>query len=42
VARVRLPAGRHRIAIDARGWHRTQEIQVEKGGWSVVSLMGLR
>lgn len=42
VARVRLPAGRHRIAIDARGWHRTQEINVEKNGWNVVSLMALR
>jgi uncharacterized protein len=42
VARVRLPAGRHRVVLDVRGWHRTQEIVVEKGGWSVVSLMALR
>ena len=42
VSRVRLPAGRHRITIDARGWHRTQDILVEKGSWSVVSLMALR
>jgi hypothetical protein len=42
VARVRLPVGRHRVAIDARGWRRTQEIQVEKNGWQVVSLMALR
>jgi len=42
VARVRLPAGRHQVSIDARGWHRSQEIVVEKGGWSVVSLMALR
>lgn len=42
VARVRLPAGRHRIVMDARGWQRTQEIVVEKNGWQVVSLMGLR
>ncbi|MBS2014723.1 MAG: hypothetical protein JST00_17680 [Deltaproteobacteria bacterium] len=42
VARVRLPAGRHRVVIDARGWHRTQDIQVEKNGWNVVSLMALR
>jgi tetratricopeptide (TPR) repeat protein/uncharacterized membrane protein YeaQ/YmgE (transglycosylase-associated protein family) len=42
VARVRLPAGRHRVLLDARGWQRTQEIQVEKGGWQVVSLMALR
>ncbi len=42
VARVRLPAGRHRVALDARGWARTQEIAVEKGSWQVVSLMALR
>jgi tetratricopeptide (TPR) repeat protein len=42
VARVRLPAGKHRIVIDARGWQRTQDVVVEKGGWQVVSLMALR
>lgn len=42
VARMRLPAGRHRVVIDARGWQRTQEIAVEKNGWQVVSLMALR
>ena len=42
VARVRLPAGRHRVVLDVRGWQRTQEIVVEKGGWQVVSLMALR
>ncbi len=42
VARVSLPPGRHRISMDARGWTRTQEILVEKGGWQVVSLMALR
>lgn len=42
VARVRLPLGRHRVVLDARGFHRTQEVIVEKGGWSVVSLMALR
>jgi tetratricopeptide (TPR) repeat protein len=42
VARVRLPAGRHRVVVDARGWARTQDIVVEKGGWQVVSLMALR
>lgn len=42
VARVRLPAGRHRVALDVRGWQRTQEILVEKGGWQVASLMALR
>ena len=42
VARVRLPPGRHKIVIDARGWHRTQDVIVEKNGWQVVSLMALR
>ncbi len=40
-ARMRLPAGRHTIALSARGWARRQEIQVEKGGFKVVSLMAL-
>lgn len=42
VARVRLPAGRHSLDIDARGWRRTQDVMVEKNGWAVVSLMALR
>jgi tetratricopeptide (TPR) repeat protein len=42
VARVRLPAGRHRVVLDARGWIRTQELVVDKGSWQVVSLMALR
>ena len=42
VARLRLPAGHHRVVIDARGWARTQEIVVEKGSWQVISLMALR
>lgn len=42
VARVRVPAGRHRLSIDARGWKRNQDVLVEKNGWAVVSLMALR
>lgn len=42
VARVRLPPGRHKVTLDARGWQRSQELLVEKNGWAVVSLMGLR
>jgi uncharacterized protein len=42
VARVRLPAGRHRVLLDVRGWQRSQELLVERGGWHVVSLMALR
>lgn len=39
--RVRLPAGRHSVAVGARGWSRRQEFVVEKGGFKVVSLMAL-
>jgi hypothetical protein len=42
IARVRVPAGKHTIRIDARGVIRTAQVDVDKGGWSVVSLMGLR
>jgi len=42
VARVRLPAGRHKLSLNVRGWTRTQEVVVQKGSWQVVSLMGLR
>lgn len=40
-ARLRLPAGKHTVALSARGWQRRQEIVVEKGGFKVVSLMAL-
>jgi hypothetical protein len=42
IARVRVPAGRHTIHLDARGVLRDATVDVEKGGWSVVSLMALR
>jgi hypothetical protein len=42
VARVRVPAGRHAVHIDARGVLRDTTVDVEKGGWAVVSLMALR
>jgi len=42
VTRVRVPAGKHTIRLDARGVSRTAEVNLEKGGWSVVSLMALR
>jgi len=42
IARVRVPAGKHAIFIDARGVSRRQTVDVEKGGWAVVSLMALR
>ena len=42
IARVRVPAGKHAVRIDARGFVRTVNVEVDKGGWAVVSLMGLR
>ena len=42
VARVRVPAGKHSIVLEARGVSRRQEVTVEPGGWSLVSLMALR
>ncbi|MEO8874492.1 MAG: hypothetical protein ABI461_02805 [Polyangiaceae bacterium] len=42
VARIRVPAGRHTIRLDARGVSRTQVIDIPKGGWRIVSLMALR
>lgn len=42
VARIRVPAGRHTIRLEARGVSRTQIIDIPKGGWKVVSLMALR
>ena len=42
VARVRVPAGRHAVRVDARGVIRTLDVDLEKGGWALVSLMGLR
>ncbi len=42
VARVRVPGGRHAVRIDVRGVVRTADVDVQKGGWALVSLMGLR
>jgi uncharacterized protein len=42
IARVRVPAGKHTVHIDARGVLRDTTVDVEKGGWAVVSLMALR
>lgn len=39
--RVRLPAGRHTVAVGARGWSRREEFVVQKGAFKVVSLMAL-
>jgi hypothetical protein len=42
VARVRVPAGKHTVHVDARGVLRDVTVDVDKGGWAVVSLMALR
>jgi hypothetical protein len=42
IARVRVPAGKHAVRLEARGTVRTVDLEVEKGGWTVVSLMALR
>jgi hypothetical protein len=42
VARVPVPAGKHAVHVDARGVIRDVTVDVTPGGWSVVSVMGLR
>jgi hypothetical protein len=42
VARVRVPAGKHTVHLDARGVSRDVAVDVQKGGSRVVSLMALR
>lgn len=42
IARVRVPAGKHTIHLETRGVRRDVSVDVDKGGWKVVSLMALR
>jgi hypothetical protein len=42
IARVRVPAGRHAIHLEARGVRRDVTVDVDKGAWKLVSLMALR
>lgn len=42
VARVRVPAGKHVVSLEARGVSRRAELEVAAGGWALVSLMALR
>jgi len=42
IARVRVPAGRHSIDLESRGWTRRQELDLKPKGYAVVSLWGLR
>jgi len=41
VLRKIVPAGKHSLSIQARGWSRTQTVTIPKGGWATVSLMAL-
>jgi hypothetical protein len=42
VGRVKVTSGRHTVIAEARGVSRTQPVEVNAGGWSVVSLQALR
>jgi hypothetical protein len=42
VARLRVAPGKHAVQLSARGVARTASVDVERGGWAVVSLMALR
>jgi len=42
VGRVRVAPGRHTVVAAARNVTRTQPVEVNAGGWSVVSLQALR
>jgi hypothetical protein len=41
VGRIRVPAGEHRVRLEARGARRDVKVVVQEGGWAVVSLMAL-
>jgi hypothetical protein len=41
IARLKVAPGLHQLSLDARGYHRQQTVQIDKGGWAVVSLMAL-
>lgn len=42
VTRLRLKPGRHRVQLSAQGASKTVDIQMEPGGWEVVTLTVLR
>ncbi|HLK41222.1 MAG TPA: hypothetical protein VKU41_30935 [Polyangiaceae bacterium] len=42
IARLRVPSGTHHLHVDVRGVARDVTVNVDRGGWSVVSLMALR
>ena len=42
IARMRLPAGRHRVQIAARGMTKDYEVNLQPGGWSFVMMTALR
>jgi tetratricopeptide (TPR) repeat protein len=42
IGRMRVGPGRHTVAANARGVSREQPVQINDGGWAVVSLQTLR
>lgn len=42
VARVRVAPGKHRVVLDARGYHREGDVDVAPGGWKLTSMLALR
>lgn len=42
IGRVRVPAGKHVVRVQARGVTREVTVDLEKGGFALVSLMALR
>ncbi|MDD9945839.1 MAG: hypothetical protein OXU20_32645 [Myxococcales bacterium] len=42
IARVRVPAGEHKVGLMARGASKTETVNVQPGGWAAVVLTSLR
>ena len=42
LARVRVAPGKHRVVLEARGYHREGTMEVAPGGWRLTSLLALR
>ena len=41
-ARMRLPAGTHRVRVDVLGYSQTLEVEIEAGGWALANFTQLR
>jgi hypothetical protein len=42
IARVRVPAGKHTVELEARGARKRQEVDLKPNDWAVVNLTILR